>query len=72
MGIPQSAVYAWQCNYAIQLERFEKAIDKHFKKIHTPNLGKPCLDKVVIDFNNMDQIYPNLKQHVLDYIQINH
>ncbi|MDF0720562.1 hypothetical protein P0M11_11190 [Kaistella sp. PBT33-4] len=72
MGIPQSAVNAWQGNYAIQLERFEKAIDKHFKKIHTPDPGKPSLDKVVIDFNNMDQINPNLKQHVLDYIQINH
>jgi hypothetical protein len=72
MGIPHYAVQPWIDNYTRQLGGFERSMKRHFEKITDPKPGLPALDKVVIDFKYMDDISPNLKQHVLDFVETNY
>ena len=72
LGLSPNSINPWKDNFADQFEDFKVSIDRHFEKIHSPKIGKPPLDKVVIDFKYMDQINSTLKQQVLDYIQLKH
>lgn len=69
MGLAQGAIIPWQRNFNVQFDHFKRAIDGHFEKIHNPKAGLPPLDIVVLDFKYMDDINPNLKQMVIDYIE---
>ncbi|MFN3444486.1 MAG: hypothetical protein ACK44D_01995 [Bacteroidia bacterium] len=72
LGLAPNAINPWKNNFAYQFGGFKVSIDRHFEKIFSPDISKPPLDKVVIDFKYMDQIDPTLKQQVLDYIQLKH
>ncbi|UIR56365.1 hypothetical protein LZQ00_00720 [Sphingobacterium sp. SRCM116780] len=48
---------------------FLGSIDKHFKKINNPDVGKPPLDKVVIDYKYLDEISAAIGQSS-DYLKI--
>ncbi|MDF0720557.1 hypothetical protein P0M11_11165 [Kaistella sp. PBT33-4] len=70
MGIPQSAVNAWQQKFTKNFNKFKKnAIDGHFAKISSPLPGNPALDRVVIDYKNMDEISIAIGQNS-DYLKI--
>lgn len=69
MGLAPNSIAGWSQKYNKNLKDFKKAIDRHFKKIHTPSNNRPPLDKVVIDFKYMDEINPNLKQEIINYIE---
>lgn len=72
LGLSLDSINPWIDNFDFNFERFLNSINKHFKKIHTPDPSKPPLDIVVIDFKYMDEVNPTLKQQVLDYIEANH
>lgn len=72
MGLSHNAIIGWSQKFNRNFNKFKNSIDEHFAKIHTPSNGRPPLDKVVIDFKYMDDINPNLKQNVLDYIEVNY
>ncbi len=68
MGLSHMAISTWGMKYNRMRRIFKDAIVSHFEKIHVPIPGRPPLNKVVIDFKYMDDINPNLKQEILDFL----
>lgn len=71
LGLRDRAINAWRKNFNKlwdEKRQFANSIDRHFEKIHMPTVGKPPLNKVVIDFRHMDDVGNDMKQKVIDYI----
>lgn len=69
LGLSYQAIPQWNYRFTNSFNKFKQSIDRHFEKISNPKLGRPSLNKVVIDFKYMDEIKPTLKQDILSYIQ---
>lgn len=74
IGTPDGAFKSvkWQKRYNDSFEDLKLSIDRHFKKIHTPDAGQKPLDKIVFDFKNYDENFPNLRKEVMEYIEKNY
>jgi len=70
-GLADRAINSWKSRFDLlwdEKRQFANSIDRHFKKIHSPEPRKPSLNKVVLDFRHMDSVGNNMKKKVIDYI----